>query len=475
MKKILILIALIFFTGCGSSSSNTVVDTNESNITETNSTEENITGVVQKADSLLYQQWAIYKDDTFYAQNGIDADANIHMQSIFNTYTGKGIKVAVIDNGFDIIHPEIKGHIYKTIAVDQNGNISSNVSHTLPTDYHGTSVSGIIAATDDGSGVRGVAPEVELILIKMPEYADDASTIELFKQAVDNGADVINCSWGSGDVSDAVKDYIEEISTTGRGGKGVTVVFASGNDSALMQNDESAIPTVIGVGATDKDNLRTEYSNYGKDLDIAAPGGYSLGITTIDPLGTEGASSDGYIRYNELNNGKDVSFIGTSAAAPIVTGAVALALEKDPSLTRVQIQNLLAKSNDIIGQNTPYIDDMITSSSTTPIIYGVLGSNQNSDIKVRLISHSTNNIYGPYSIDVSGDNTWSSSVTDQLDEGNYTIEVIPSDGSFVWSTDTDFEINTSKQSVVDKEIKKSDFYGYGKLDVAKLLGNINGN
>ena len=239
-----------------------------------------------------------------------------------------------------------------------------------------------------------------------------------------------------------------------------------------MKNDESAIASVIGVGATDRENLRADYSNYGEDLDIVAPGGYWLGVSTIDPLGSNGASGNEYNRYDERYNGSDVAFTGTSASAPIMSGVIALALEKNPNLTRVAIQELLKKSTSTIGQNTPYIDDMIVSSSNTPTITGIYGSNQNNALKIELISNTTGEHFGPYSVDSMGNNEWSSSVSDTLGDGKYTIKLLSDDDKIVWATDKDFEINSYKTSQTDKTKRKSDFYGYGKIDLEKFMKNI---
>jgi len=427
---------------------------------------------------LFYQQWSINYNSEFYSINSIDENAHINPQDILLTYSGIGVKVAVIDDGFDVNHPQIRDKIIKTIGVDENGVISSNVSHTYSSGFHGSSVTGIIASADDDIGVRGISPDVELILVKMPMYnVSDYVFIEVFKQAVDAGADVINCSWGSGDVSDAVRDYIDEISTNARDGKGVIVVFASGNGGEDgigddMGNDESAIDSVVGVGATSRDNLRTKYSNYGKDLDIVAPGGYWLGISTIDPVGSAGHSEDEYSRYDETRNGLAVSFVGTSASAPIITSVVALALQKNSDLTRVQIQELLKKSTTTIGQNTPYLDDMIVASSSTPLITGLYGLAQNSEIKVKLISHTNSTTFGPYSVESIGNSEWSSTVIDTLEDGNYTIRVVSDDETITWATDESFEVNSLKTSQTDKSKRKSDFYGYGKIDLYKLMDNI---
>ena len=181
----------------------------------------------------------------------------------------------------------------------------------------------------------------------------DSETIELFNKAQEFGADIINCSWGTYNVSQSVKEKIVDLATNGRNGKGIIIVFAVGNDNRNMGNDESAIPEVIAVGSTNKDNLRTWYSNYGKNLDVMAPGGYEMGITTLDPMGNNGIASiiDNYLLYNDSN-----SFIGTSASAPIVSGIIALMLEKNPNLTRIDIENILKNNSDKIG-NLQYEND----------------------------------------------------------------------------------------------------------------------
>ncbi len=443
MRLSLALLIILVFLGCSHSTSDS-----------------------SNTNPLFNQQWSINYDSKFYNLNAIDSNAHINPQNIFYSYSGKGVKVAVIDNGFDTTHPEIKDKIIKTISVDQNGVVGSDVSPPTIGSHHGTAVSGIIAAANNSIGMMGVAPEVELILLRYPtnNYIDDSILIELFTQAVDAGAKVINCSWGTGNVSDAFRDFMSTLD--------VVVVFASGNSNKKMGNDESAMDSVVGVGATNKYNLRTSYSDYGKDLDIVAPGGYYLGITALDPQGSAGASNDGYIRYNEFTNGSSVRFIGTSASAPIMTGVIALALQKNPNLTRKEIQDLLQVSTSYIGNNTPYMDDMISSSSPTPTITGIYGLSQNSDLKVRLVSFDTNSTFGLYSVQNIGNNRWSCTVTDTLADGNYTIELLSSDTLTIWATDSSFTINSQGVSQTDKTRKKSDFYGYGKIDLGKLMDLI---
>jgi len=292
-----------------------------------------------------YTQWGLHYDKYFYENNYINKDAHIHGDEVYQNYTGNGVKIAIIDDGFDTEHYELEGRVVKTINYTDE-YINTDVSHTYSDDYHGTAVAGIIASNSNGYGIRGVAPNTQLILIKMKESSSDSETIDMFRKAVEAGADIINCSWGTDDVSQSVKDYINCISTNGRDKKGVIVVFASGNTAKNMGNDESAISGVIGVGATNEYNQISSYSNYGKDLDVVAPGGseYGLGITTLDPMGYDGLMANEYNGYDNY-----YSFIGTSAAAPIVSGALALVLEKYPDITREEVQYLLKTTSDKIG------------------------------------------------------------------------------------------------------------------------------
>lgn len=340
MMQIFLFITLLFFIGCGESS-------NSSSISDTaSSSSSSSTNIVLTPEPYYYQQWYLDKNETFYHDNNIDPDAHIHVDNLLKIYTGKTIKIAVIDNGLDVTHEDLSGAIIHTYDVVAK---TTNVTHASSTDSHGTSVTGIIGARVNNKGIQGIASNSQIIFLKYTEFMSDSETIALFSKAQEFGADIINCSWGTGAVSESVKEKIQNLSLQGRNGKGIIIIFATGNEDKLIGNDESAIPEVIAVSATDKDNLRALYSNYGTNLDILAPGGYRVGITTLDTMGSDGiASLDlNYLFYNDVNG-----FAGTSAAAPIVSGVIALMLEKNPNLTRVQIMDILKNTSDKIGPYT---------------------------------------------------------------------------------------------------------------------------
>ena len=324
MKKTFLLgicITFFCFQGCNSSSDNTPQD--------------------MLSDPYTYQQWYLDKNDVFYYEHAINDDAHIHLSSLGRIYSGKDVKVAVIDDGLDTNHPDL----YKAVIASYDIKTkTTDVSPTYFNDYHGSAVTGIIAARENYIGVLGVAHNVSIIFLKYKSSMTESETIELFDKAEEFGADIISCSWGTYDVSDAVRDKIVDLSHNGRDGKGTLIVFAVGNDDYNLDdyNDESSIPEVIAVGATTKENIRAGYSNYGTSLDIVAPGGYYLSLPTLDVSGDRGENSGDYILYNG-------NFSGTSAAAPIVSGALALLLEENPDLTHDEVVEILHLRSDKIG------------------------------------------------------------------------------------------------------------------------------
>ncbi|BBG66551.1 calcium-dependent protease precursor [Hydrogenimonas sp.] len=298
------------------------------------------------SNPLYYQQWYFHKDDNFYAAYSIDPDANIHPWPT-TEYAGRGVKIAIIDDALDIYHEDIKDGVIATYDAESG---TSNVLPRNGEENHGTEVTGVAAATSNSLGISGIAPGAQIYFIRIPFNSSltESMIIDAFQKAKDWGADVINCSWGSGDVSAPVAAAIRDVAINGRGGKGTIVVFAAGNggDDGVgdpIGNDESGIEEVIAVGATNIFNERTRYSNYGPELDIMAPGGEYMGIATLDRTGSAGDDPGNYLTYNANN-----AFGGTSASAPIVTGVSALLLEADSNLTREQLVNLLESYADKI-------------------------------------------------------------------------------------------------------------------------------
>lgn len=279
-----------------------------------------------------------------YIIGEISTDADINILDAWKITKGKGVKVAVIDDGGDINHEDLKANIYLVYNADDGTADISNKSNNIDSISHGNSCAGFIAAPINGVGIIGSAPESKLILIKQDE-ASDAKTIRAFEYAKNNGAKVISCSWGTGDVSDAVTAELKSLYDAG-----ITVIFASGNNGKSLDDaytDESEVQWVIGVGSSGENNDVTSYSDYGTKIDLLAPGGDtqdSVGILGLDDSGTQGSTNN----YGLVSN--SYAFMdGTSFAAPIVAGIVALMYEVNPNITPKQVRDILIATADKIG------------------------------------------------------------------------------------------------------------------------------
>ncbi|MDQ7047653.1 MAG: S8 family serine peptidase [Sulfurovum sp.] len=214
---------------------------------------------------------------------------------------------------------------------------------------------GFIAAPINGKGIIGTAPESKLILIKYTGNSD-AATIKAFEFAKNEGAQVISCSWGTEHVSQAVESELKSLYEAN-----ITILFASGNDGKTLDNedddinDESESQWVIGVGASGENNDVTSYSNYGKNIDILAPGGdtqEALGVLGIDDTGDRGSSTQ-----NGLVTNAYAFTSGTSFATPVAAGVVGLMYSVNPNITPKQVRDILIDYSEQIGGDDASYED----------------------------------------------------------------------------------------------------------------------
>ncbi|MCD6484908.1 MAG: S8 family serine peptidase [Candidatus Odinarchaeota archaeon] len=243
-------------------------------------------------------------------------------------FTGKGVKIAVLDTGIDTTHPDLK------YAVTQYFNTSMS-ENEKDISSHGTHVSGIIAGRGMlDNTLKGIAPGAELIGIKvLPGRSSDvAAGIEL---AIDKNADIINMSLGGPCSLPHVDDY--EASSIAND-MGVAVVVAAGNEGPKQHTIGSpgCNPDVITVGAVDKDKRITRYSSRGPILNvmkpnIVAPGGGVLdsniaGRCYYEPgiLSTMSSLADQMYKMGCVYSRHYCYMSGTSMATPHVSGAVAI-------------------------------------------------------------------------------------------------------------------------------------------------------
>ena len=306
-------------------------------------------GKLSAKDEPYYKySWHINSKNSVLNSKGyrIDENADIGVEEAWKTTMGKGVVVAVIDDGADLEHEDLKANILKAYnSVEKNGNAQYIGTDDEPAS-HGNTCAGFIVAPINGKGVVGIAPESKVVVIKTPEEATDADVIDAFEYAKNQGAKVISCSWGTEDVSEMLVSELKSLYDAG-----VTVLFASGNEGASLDeediNDESEVEWVIGVGASGENNDVTSYSNYGKNIDVIAPGGdfdVSSGILGLDDMGDRG---DPFER-NLVNT--NYTFVnGTSFSTPITAGVVALMYAVNPNITPAQVKNILTSTADKIG------------------------------------------------------------------------------------------------------------------------------
>jgi len=297
----------------------------------------------------LKYQWNLKPGDSQYMnQWEIDSSAHINVEPVWVYNRGKGVRVAIIDVDIDPYHEDLADNVIA--AYDAEKDITTLTPDTR-SGYHGTMVSGVIGAVaENGVGIVGVAPEVELILIS-EKSGRDAHTIRAFEFAREMGAQVINCSWGTYNVSDAVSDIIKEMYESG-----ITVVFAAGNSGNDLDksgfDDESELPWVIGVGASTELNDYWSGSDYGSQLDLIAPGA----ATSPGILGLNGMGSNGSSRQKELVNENYQFWKGCSFSAPTIAGVAALMYVDNPLLSPDEIRTHLIETADKVGGSAANYD-----------------------------------------------------------------------------------------------------------------------
>jgi proprotein convertase subtilisin/kexin type 2 len=303
-------------------------------------------------DPLFGDEWHLLNN----GQAGGIPGEDINVIPVWNSgLRGEGIRIAVVDDGLDIAHEDLAANIATGLGHNYlDGGSDPTCPALHPFCRHGTAVAGIIGARDlNDLGVRGAAPRVNLVgynLLQDQTVSNEADAM------IRGGPDVqvSNNSWGppdDGDLHPAGLPWRDAVNTgliQGRGGLGTVYVWAAGNGA--LANDNSNYDGyannrgVIAVCAVGDDGKQALYSEAGANLWVCAPsqeiasGGH--GISSTDETGADGYNTGTLPDYADINYTK--TFTGTSAAAPQVSGVVALMLQANPNLSWRDVRLVLA-------------------------------------------------------------------------------------------------------------------------------------
>ncbi|WP_281085011.1 S8 family peptidase [Segatella bryantii] len=357
-----------------------------------------------------------FYDTQYYLKNTINPDYDINVEPAWQIcIVDTTLIVAVVDQGLDRNHEDLGNVTLNgyTVGYSNAGEPINYDNNDGGRKAHGMMCAGIIGANDNYIGIKGIAPGIKLMPVNIfPKpvvydvnnpnrvlYSGAASDKYIAKAiiwAVNNGADIINCSWGSQGKYKYINYAIRYALDYGRDGKGCIIVAAAGNDY-----NESSAPLdvtfpayydeVIAVGAIDSSGKIAGFSQRGNHLDLVAPGVSIISTDRMSPLG-----------YSSFSNYAILS--GTSFSAPQVAGVAALMLSINPSLTGAQVRNILKTTAKDLG----------TAGRDNTFGYGLVDAYE----AVKASYRGTMSIDGPTTI---------------CDSASYYVEHLPNGATVDWA------------------------------------------
>ena len=305
-------------------------------------------------------------NDSLYAEQWYHQHVKA-FESWKNFTINPNVIIAIIDTGIDYEHPDLEGSLWINTDEDLNGNgrfdpedqnnidddANGYIDDVIGWDFtdaprlggggddtdpdndpmddfaggHGTKIAGIIAArTNNYRGISGLIPGIKVMNLRAGTasgYLEEDDVARAVLYAINNGARIINMSFGDVVLSRFLKDVIEYAYS-----KEMVIVASAGNSGNDVIHYPSGLAETISVGATDQNDNRAGFSNYGGTIDLVAPG---VDILSTSPGGGYGTAG------------------GTSFSAPMVSATAALLLSKNEGLSVEQVRNQLKTSTDDIG------------------------------------------------------------------------------------------------------------------------------
>ena len=280
--------------------------------------------------------------------------------------TGSAATIAIVDTGVDLGHPDLQSKLVP--GADVTEDEFQGCDGPQDENGHGTHVAGIAAAaTNNGIGVAGTAPDASIMPVRVLNAdgeASDAEVIAGIKHAADNGADVINMSLGGAPIIGEAPPLNEELvaAVDYAYAKGVVIVAAAGNETIPLCSYPAAAAKAICVGATDMRGLPSYYSNFPNssedNVGVRAPGGLgSLFCEDTEDIWSsilpDPDAGTGDFCNDEANgdlSGYD-TLAGTSMASPFVSGVAALLSAK--GLSNAQIMECIKNTSSNQGSFDP--------------------------------------------------------------------------------------------------------------------------
>ncbi|TCU33131.1 S8 family serine peptidase [Rhizobium azibense] len=300
------------------------------------------TGLKAGADARVVEAW--------YALGSLGSDS---------------VVIGIVDDGFDLSHPYLRGKALLSWDFERNAPDVGPIDMAAGSrDWHGTACAGVAAGRVDAGDIVGAAPHARIMPARMGSDIDSEKLARIFDYMTDNGAWVVNCSWGPKaaryPIGQRVSDAISRCIREGRGGLGIPVLFAAGNRNTSI-NDETnfnglaAHPDVVVVSSSTSLDQRSDTSNYGSEIWLCAPSSGGGGWTIVTDSWTDAAGTGrprGYSSgdYHEC-------FGGTSSSCALVSGVCALVLSAAPRLSAAELRAILQRTARRIGDAGAYVPD----------------------------------------------------------------------------------------------------------------------
>ncbi len=284
----------------------------------------------------------IYLEDHQIYSWGINS---INAQEAWSKTKGENVKIAILDTGVDVSHPDLKNNIKGTYnAIENNNEVEDGCGH-------GTLIAGIIASAKNSFGVVGVAPEAELYIVKVLDDNAEGDVVDIVNGiywCIENNIQIINLSFGISKDIPLLKNAINDARESG-----IIIVASSGNTSGSAAEYPAAYEEVISISVVDKMNQKTYFAAKGK-IDFCAPG------TEIISTYLDGT-------YKEC--------FGASFSTAFATGFIALILQKS-----IEFNNEFSNVNkdlDLLSQLIQNCMDLGIKGKDEEYGYGKLSMKNN--------------------------------------------------------------------------------------------------